>query len=170
MRYRNIYSLFCERVKQYSGRNIFYVRQDNQWKGMSWEDFSEEAHEFGYGLIAMGLEQGTAVCILMGNTPQWPTSDIGTIIAGGVSVGLYPTSSSEQCKYIINHSGAKFVLVDSRQQLEKILQIRKELPAVKTIIVLDEAAAKDHTEVISYRQWLQFGHENRERSHPILQS
>ena len=35
-------------------------------------------------------------------------------LAGGVGVGLYPTSSAEQIAYIINHSDAEFVLVDSR--------------------------------------------------------
>ena len=49
----------------------------------------------------------------MGNVPEWPISDIGTIMAGGVGVGLYPTSSAEQIAYIINHSDAEFVLVDS---------------------------------------------------------
>ena len=53
----------------------------------------------------------------MGNVPEWPISDIGTIVAGGVGVGLYPTSSAEQIAYIIDHSDAEFVLVDSREQL-----------------------------------------------------
>jgi len=59
MKYRNIYSLFRERVEQYRGREVFYVRQNDQWVGISWDRFNQKAHEIGYALIAMGLEKGT---------------------------------------------------------------------------------------------------------------
>ncbi len=169
MRYPNIYSLFRERVEQYRDRDAFYVRQNDQWVGISWDRFSQEAHEFAYALIAMGLEKGTSVCILMNNVPEWPISDLGTIIAGGVSVGLYPTSSAEQSRYIINHSDAEFVLVDTQLQLDKILRVRKDLPKVKAIIALDETTAHSHPGVMSYKDFLKFGREHHERAHPILQ-
>ncbi len=162
MKYRNIYSLFSERTEQYRGRDVFYVRQNDQWTGLSWDRFHNEAHEFGCGLISMGLETGTPLCILMGTVPEWPIADIGTIIAGGISVGLYPTSSAEQCKYIINHSDAEFVLVDSRLQLDKILSVRKELPRVKAIIALDSQAAEASRDVLSYRAFLRLGREHGE--------
>ena len=87
--------------------------------------------------MSHGLKRGGSVCILMGNVPEWPISDIGTIMAGGVGVGLYPTSSAEQIAYIINHSDAEFVLVDSREQLQKLLSIRDQLSKVRHIIALD---------------------------------
>jgi long-chain acyl-CoA synthetase len=168
MKYQNIYALFRERVEQYRGRNVFYARRGDQWEGTSWDRFGDEAHEFGYGLIESGLAKGAAVCILMGNVPAWPVSDIGTIIAGGVSVGLYPTSSAEQCQYIINHSDAEFVLVDTAQQLDKILHIRRELPKLKAIIALDASAAREAEDVTSYQDFLRLGRDGRERVHPIL--
>jgi long-chain acyl-CoA synthetase len=160
MKYQNIYSLFRERVKEYGvgeARNVFYVREGEEWKGISWERFDREAHEFGCALLASGLTRGASVCILMGNVPEWPITDIGAISAGGISVGLYPTSSAEQCRYIINHSDAEFVLVDTRHQLEKILSVRDGLPGVKAIISLDEEAALAHDGVTGYREFLDLG-------------
>jgi long-chain acyl-CoA synthetase len=104
----------------------------------------------------------------MGNVPEWPVTDIGTICAGGISVGLYPTSSAEQCRYIINHSDAEFVLVDTAFQLEKILSVRAELPKVKAVIALDEAAARAHTNVTSYRDFLQVGRDAAAGVMPLL--
>lgn len=161
MNYPNIYTLFRERVEEYRGRDVFHVRDEDKWTGISWERFDREAHEFAYALAACGLEPGGSVCILMGNVPEWAIADIGIIIAGGVSCGLYPTSSAEQCAYIINHSDAAFVLVDSGAQLEKILQVRAGLPKLKTIIALDEAAAHAHAGVMSYREFLRVGREHR---------
>jgi long-chain acyl-CoA synthetase len=164
MKYPNIYSLFRERVEHYRGRDTkqrghdaFYFRQGEGWEGISWERFESEAHEFGCALLACGLTRGASVCVLMGNVPEWPISDIGTISAGGIGVGLYPTSSAEQCQYIINHSDAEFVLVDTGHQLDKILSIRENLPNVKVVIALDEAGARSATGVVSYREFLQLG-------------
>jgi long-chain acyl-CoA synthetase len=103
----------------------------------------------------------------MGNVPEWPISDIGTIIAGGIGVGLYPTSSAEQIAYIINHSDAEFVLVDSREQLQKLLSVREQLPKVQHIIVLDTEAAAT-SDVISYRDFIARGQAERARLAPLL--
>lgn len=170
MRYQNIAALFRERVAQYSQRPVFYVRQDDQWAGISWQRFGEAAHDFGGALMAMGVAKGAAVCILMGNVPEWPTSDIGTILAGGVGVGLYPTSSAEQCQYIIKHSDAAVVVVDTARQLEKIMQVRERLPKVKAVIACDETAAKTFPGVMSYGEFLELGRAHRERALPVLEA
>ncbi|MEW6737900.1 MAG: long-chain fatty acid--CoA ligase [Acidobacteriota bacterium] len=163
MKYQNIYSLFHERAKQYCGRDIFYVRGQQGWIGISWDNFYQQVHDFAAALLAMGLARGKSVCILMSNFPEWPTSDIGTIAAGGISVGLYPTSSAEQCKYIINHCDAEFVVVDTKLQLDKIMQIRAQLPNIKAVIACDAAIARDYDGVISYQDFLQLGHKHREK-------
>lgn len=173
MKYPNIYTLFRERTEQYCAasageRSVFFVRENEAWKGISWGRFDREAHEFGCALLASGLTRGASVCILMGNVPEWPVTDIGTISAGGISVGLYPTSSAEQCRYIINHSDAEFVLVDTARQLEKILSVRPELPKVKAIIALDEEAARARTGVTSYGDFLQTGRDASAGLLPLL--
>lgn len=157
MKYRNIYALFSERVEQYRGRDAFFVRQENSWQGVSWDCFDRDAREFASALIASGMNKGSSVAILMGNVPAWPISDLGTIMAGGVSVGLYPTSSAEQCQYILNHSDAEFVLVDSFAQLAKVLSVRGKLPKVKAVVVLDQSAARGSEAVTSYREFLELG-------------
>ncbi|HEV7903046.1 MAG TPA: long-chain fatty acid--CoA ligase [Pyrinomonadaceae bacterium] len=170
MKYLNIYTLFRERVEQYRGRDVFYVREGEGWAGISWERFEREAHEFAYALAACGFERGASACVLMGNVPEWVIADLGIIIAGGVSCGLYPTSSAEQCAYIVNHSDAAFVLVDSQAQLDKILRVRHELPKLKQIIVLDEAAAHDaQADVLGYREFLQIGREHRRSGRESLE-
>ena len=169
MQFPNVYSLFLDRVETFRSRgDVFYFRSGNKWEGISWETFDREVHEFTSALLACGLSRGDAVCILMGNVPEWPVADIGTIAVGGVGVGLYPTSSAEQCQYIINHSDAPFVLVDTRAQLDKILSIRGELSKVRYIIALDEAAAHAAPDVLTYRQFLELGRQHRDEFASIL--
>lgn len=176
MKYPNIYSLFRDRVAGFRGREhledrereVFYFRRQGRWEGVSWARFDTETHEFGYALLTHGLTRGASVCVLMGNVPEWPISDIGTISAGGLGVGLYPTSSAEQCQYIINHSDAEFVLVDTKHQLDKILSIRRQLPKIRAIIALDERAARSASDVLSYREFLERGRRSDERVRTLL--
>ena len=164
MEYPTVYSLFADRVRKYAAHqdDVFYFRARRRWQGISWERFEQQTYDFARALLSLDLKRGGSVCILMGNVPEWPISDIGTIIAGGVGVGLYPTSSAEQVAYIINHSDAEFVLVDSREQLQKVLSVRKQLAKVRHVIVLDDEAATAN-DVISYRDFIARGHAERAR-------
>jgi long-chain acyl-CoA synthetase len=161
VKYPNIYSLFRERVGQYTG-DVFYVREDGGWRGISWERFGRDAHALASALLASGLGRGAAACVLMGNVPEWPVCDVGIIAAGGVSCGLYPTSSAEQCRYIVEHSDAEFVFVDTAAQLEKVLSVGEGLTKVKRFVVLDAEAAGGHAGVVSFAEFLRLGEERRE--------
>src|SRR6185369_3295194 len=142
-----------------------YFRANDQWQGISWRRFEQETYDFATALLLFNLKPCGTICILMGNVPEWPISDIGTIMAGGVGVGLYPTSSAEQIAYIINHSDAEFVLVDTREQLRKVLSVRDQLRKVRHIIALDTNGA-DH--VIAYDDFIARGREERTRLAPLL--
>lgn len=168
MDYPNIYALFRERTRRYRGRIVFYVRKDGDWVGVSWEEFEREAHDFASALLAMNLRPGASVCVLMGNVPEWPICDIGTIMAGGCGVGLYPTNSAEQCEYIINHSDAEFIVVDTPKQLEKVLSVRARLSKIKAIITLDENCANKADGVLSFKDFLKLGAEQREQVRSLL--
>src|SRR6476620_5204368 len=154
MKYSSVNALFADRVSKYAAeaKDVFYFRSKDQWQGVSWQRFEEETYDFATALLSFELKRGGTICILMGNVPEWPISDIGTIMAGGIGVGLYPTSSAEQIAYIINHSDAEFVLVDSREQLRKLLSVRDQLSKVRHITALDASG-----DVISYRDFVERG-------------
>lgn len=134
---KNIYQLFREQTAKYRGENIFYTRDGDGWYAQTWNDFEEQVHAFACALLAKGLTKGASVAILAGNVPEWTVIDVATIAAGGVGVGIYPTSSAEQCEYIINHSDAEFVFVDTLRQLRKVAEVCGKLPKVKEIICLE---------------------------------
>jgi len=138
MQFPNIYSLFRSQCEQYRERNVFYTRDGDGWSASTWSQFEEKVHDFACGLIAKGLTKGASVAILAGNVPEWTICDIAAIAAGGVGVGIYPTSSTEQAHYIINHSEAEFLLVENEGQLEKIGDTNKAYPKLKEIFVIGE--------------------------------
>jgi long-chain acyl-CoA synthetase len=74
-------------------------------------------------LLASGLRSGENVAVLAENRPEWVYCHLGIMTAGGVTVGVYPTSAPDQVAYLLNHSEARLVFVDNEEQLDKILSI-----------------------------------------------
>lgn len=164
MNFPNIYSLFREQTTKNDGEKVFYSRENDGWKSQSWNDFEEQVHRFACALLAKGLTKGAAVAILAGNVPEWAIVDIATIAAGGVGVGIYPTSSVEQCEYIINHSDAEFVFVDTVSQLRKVADSCRKLQKVREIICLEECE-----NATDYRAFLEFGQQKRDEFLPQVE-
>src|SRR3970040_696349 len=85
------------------------------WRRISWADYARSVRWVPQALIAMGVGPGERVGILGENRPEWLYSDLGIQSAGGVSVGIYATNSSEQVRYIIEHSEARVVIVEGEE-------------------------------------------------------
>jgi long-chain acyl-CoA synthetase len=79
------------------------------------------------------------VAILAGNIPEWTVADVAAITAGGVGVGLYPSSSPEQCEFIIKHSESQFIVVDTVEQREKVNSVRSGLPDVAQVLCVEDS-------------------------------
>jgi long-chain acyl-CoA synthetase len=138
MEFQNVYSLFRSQAAKYRGRPVFFTRSGSGWASQTWADYEEQVLDAACAFLDKGLTKGASVAILAGNVPEWSILDVAAITAGGVGTGIYPTSSPEQCHYIINHSDAEFLFVDTKAQLEKILACHLPFPNLKEIISLEQ--------------------------------
>ena len=76
------------------------------------------------GLVVRGIVPGDRVCLLAQTCLEWILSDLGILLAGGVTVPIYPSNTAEQCEYIVRDSGAKIVIVEDAAQLEKLMGLK----------------------------------------------
>lgn len=121
---------------------------------VSWRDWAVRAEQFAAALIATGHEPGEAVAILAGNRLLWPIADLGTILARGVPVGIYPTSAPAQLRQILRDSGAVVVVVDTAEQLAKLQAIRADVPSIRTVVCQDTGSAAG---TIVWDAWMDAG-------------
>ncbi len=73
-----------------------------------------------------------ACCRRPASSGSCPTSR--SCSPGGVTVPIYPSSTAEQCEFIVRDSGAKLVIVEDAAQLEKLLPVRHRLLTVRSIV------------------------------------
>ncbi|MEN8114579.1 MAG: long-chain fatty acid--CoA ligase [Actinomycetota bacterium] len=136
--------------------DAYAVRTDAGWVTTSWRDYADEVEAVAKSLIALGVEAGSPVAILGANTPEWVAFDVAAMAVGAMPAGIYPTSSPEECAYVINHSRSPVLLVQNEVQLAKILEKRAEMEGLEHIVLMKGASS--HAEgVLTWDEFLALG-------------
>src|SRR5215208_3187048 len=115
------------------------VRQkvDGEWTDTTYAQVGEVVSEIGRGLIDLGVESGERVAVLCNTRPEWSYASLAVSSAGGVVVPVYPTNSSDECQWVIGNSESVAVICEDASQVAKIVEVRAELPSLRTIVVID---------------------------------
>ncbi len=161
--------LFWHQVQARGARTALREKYLGIWRSVSWREYGERAKWIGLGLVSLGLARREVVSILAETVPEWVYADMGTMGAGGVSNGIYPTDSAKQVEYILNDSRSRYLFVEDDEQLDKFLEIRERCPGVRRVIVFDMEGLADFADpqVMSLEELLELGRKH-EQSHPGL--
>ncbi|XP_076668613.1 acyl-CoA synthetase bubblegum family member 1 isoform X3 [Andrena cerasifolii] len=124
-------------------------------KTYTYSEYEHNVRIVAKAFLKLGLERHHSVCILGFNSPEWFFSDLAAIYAGGIAVGVYTTNTPDACRYCAENSKANIIVVEDAKQLEKILQIRNNLPDLKAIIMYGETP--EHKDVLSWDDVMQMG-------------
>ncbi len=124
-------------------RPAYYEKRDGVWRGKSYADYAREVTRAAKALQALGVESGTTVAILGFNRSEWTTFDLAAMCIGASPVGIYTTSAAADVRYILKHSDARIVLVDSEAQWEKINRERHHLPNLHRVVVMRGVEVQD---------------------------
>jgi long-chain acyl-CoA synthetase len=77
--------------------------------------------------------------VLCTTRPEWTYAHFGIISAGAVAVPIYPTNSPEECQWVAGNSESRAIVCEDATQVAKIRQVQADLPALETIIVIDDS-------------------------------
>lgn len=139
---RTLNEIFFGAMERSASRPVaMRVKRNGAWTALSYKELKEQVHAFSIGLLELGVRPGDRVAILSENRPEWAVTDFACLAARCADVPVYPTLPARQIEYILRDSGAVAICCSSAEQLAKILEIRSGVPALKTLIVYDAAAA-----------------------------
>ena len=146
--------LLLEKARLYGGRVAMREKYKGIWQEISWNTYRDKVEAFSLGLVALGMTKGDQVSILGENCPEWIFTDLAIQGVGGVAVGIYPTNSADQVRYILDHSESRFVVVKDQEQADKVLAAQASLPRLAKIIVIDMKGLRHYEEplIVSYRE------------------
>ena len=136
---------------------VIQYKQAGRWVQVTWREFFGRVEALACVLDDLGLKPGDRVAIQAWTRPEWTEADLAVTMLGAIVVPIYPQLLSDECRYILDHSGARFVFSEDREQLEKIERVWSQLPALERAVIFKgppKERVDAHADVISRGQEL----------------
>ena len=125
----------------------------------TYRELYERVRRLAGALRAAGVQPGDRVAFLCPNIPPMLEAHFGVALAGAVLVAINTRLNSEEIGYILDHSGAVLLCVDSELAPLAAPHIGK-IPALRTLVtIVDEQAGApaQRTEGMTYEELLATG-------------
>jgi long-chain acyl-CoA synthetase len=157
-------------AEKYGDRRIaMRVKDRGIWQRYTWKDYYERVKYFSLGLISLGMKRGDKISILGENKPEIFWAELGVQAVGGTMVGIFTDCTPPEVKFYVTDSDSTFVVAHDQEQVDKLLQIRDDLPLVKKVIYWDPKGLWNYEDpiLISFTEMIELGKEH-EKKHPGL--
>src|SRR5829696_2914469 len=121
---KSIAQLLATRVKETPDREAYRYPVGDEWRSMTWRQAGERVKAIAAGLLSLGVHREDRVGILSNTRIEWLLCDLGILSAGGATTTVYPSSTSEDCEYILADSDTKYCFIEDTSQLKKLANRR----------------------------------------------
>ena len=129
--------LFFENSLLYQNKTLFGFKKDGEWSHISWNEASDLVKDLSVGLHEIGVRKNDKISIIAENSYKWCVVDLAIISLGAITVPVYTTSNEDEIFYLLSHSEASVVFLNSKL-LSTIENILPKLDKIKHIVCIDE--------------------------------
>ncbi|HTS89264.1 MAG TPA: long-chain fatty acid--CoA ligase [Gemmatimonadales bacterium] len=140
---RTLNEIFFQRLDQAGQRPVaMRAKRGGVWVDISYDEVRDLVQCLAAGFRELGITPKSTIAVLSENRPEWAYVDFACLSIRCADVPIYPTLPAGQVSYILRDSGAVAIVVSSRSQLEKILELRHPdlTPALRHIIAIEPDA------------------------------
>jgi long-chain acyl-CoA synthetase len=133
---------FEEQTKQSHHRPALREKRGGRWVTTTWGQWRETSRALASALVRLGVARGDRVALLAGTRQAFWEADIGVMLAGAVSVPLYPSLQGPRIAQMLADSGAVVLFAEDPLQVEKLAAAvgACPLPALRTVVLFEERA------------------------------
>ncbi len=141
--HRTVAEMFLDRVAKTPDREAFQYPTASGWGRYTWREVGQKVRSIAGGLRSLGLQNEQRGGILCATRVEWIIVDIAIMSAGGATTTIYPSSTGEDCAYILQDSGTQFLFVENDEQAAKVAKVRDQVPELKKLIVIEGKGGHD---------------------------
>ena len=139
----NLVAMFERSAAKGDERPFLWAKSDGVYRPWSWRRARDEAQLLARCLASLGIAPGERVLILAENRPEWCVADLAILMAGGVTVPAYTTSTSDDIAYLLGHADVAAVICSGSTLAKRLLPAVTQSPAVRLILFMEADAASD---------------------------
>lgn len=134
--------LFLRGLRDYTREDALMCRgEDGGWDCFSRPEIGERVRRIALALRSLGHGRGERVAIVSDTRLEWALADYSLIMAGLVSVPVYPSLPASGLRHLLSDSGARAAFVEDEEQLRKVRQVREDLPELERLYTLESTDA-----------------------------
>jgi len=115
-----------------------------RWVTITWGQVGAAARRVAAFLVEEGVAEQAHVGIWSNNRPEWHIADAAILSLRCRPVPVYLTLSAEQAGYVLDHSETQVLVVESLALLDKVLEVRAQLPNLRRVVVVDGLVHPTH--------------------------
>lgn len=160
--------LFRERVRR-TPEAIAYRAFDagrRQWRDHAWIEMAASVGRWQTALLGEGLLPGERIAIALPNGPDWVCVDQAALGLGLVDVPLYVNDRGENVAFLLAHSGARLLVVDTLAQWQALAPALAAVATLERVVVLGPVESGSDPMLVAASDWLPPGdHALRDTSH-----
>lgn len=119
--------------------------ENGNWKEWTWPKYQSEIFKVSAGLVELGVKPKTRVAICAATRVEWALIDLATLSLHGVTVPIYPSNTAEEIEFIINHSEATVLFLETLAHLKSWKKIAPRCPQVEKVICFEKSATDEPT-------------------------
>ena len=166
MHYANLAQILNRQAERLGPRVALRHKRYGLYGDFTWQQYRLQALSGAAALVEAGVLPGDRVGLVGENSLDWLVADMAILTAGAVNVSPHAPLTARQVHYQLHDAGVVWVIVSTRQQLEKIRSVRHELPDLRGIVVFDASAAS--ADATAWEAFTQRGREALSRLHNEL--
>ena len=138
--HRSLPDMFRNRAAETPDKEAYRYPDGSGWGSLTWSQTFDRVRALSLGLRALGVRGGQRCAILAGTRLNWILTDLGILCAGAATTTIYPSSTAEECHYILSDSQARVVFAEDDHQVQKLREHRGELPDLHHVVTFDGAS------------------------------
>lgn len=123
-------------------RTVLYPDNAGNWQSFTGMQIYQRVRNLAEAFRQWGIQKGDRIAILAENRWEWAVTDFAALAIGAVDVPIYPTLTAEQIGQLLADSGARLAVVSSKQQYDKVAQVRPKT-ALEHIVLMDDDGVPD---------------------------
>ncbi|XP_053555605.1 uncharacterized protein LOC128646832 [Bombina bombina] len=151
--------LLTDSLRRFGSEVALCMRRAQQWYKTTYQEYGHQCRAVAKGLLKLGLKRFRGVVILGYNSPEWFVAEIGSILAGGVAIGIDPSCAPSYFLDVALRCDAQVLIVQGQAQLMDVLEVLKTLPQLTAIVQWGEEIKVRHPMVYTWAELLSFGSE-----------
>ncbi|HXH81987.1 MAG TPA: AMP-binding protein [Candidatus Tectomicrobia bacterium] len=156
--------LVLRNARERADRPAIREKDRGIWQTWTWRQYHDHVRDFALGLATLGFARGDRLSVIGDNRPRLYWAQVAAQGLGGVSVPVYQDSIARELAYVWNHAEVSVIVAEDQEQVDKVLALRDQLPALRWVIYDDPRG------MFHYRHdWLLSFEEVQRRGRAVLE-